>query len=49
MPLSAILGVNRLAERIQLLRKNPFTAYGIAIAAVAVAIGFGKFKKGGNQ
>jgi len=37
MPLSADLGVHRLAERIQLLRKNPFAAYGIAIAAVAVA------------
>ena len=37
IPLSAILGVNRLAERIQLLRKNPFAVYGIAIAAVAVA------------
>jgi K+-sensing histidine kinase KdpD len=37
MPLSANLGVQRLAERIQLLRKNPFATYGIAIAAVAVA------------
>jgi PAS domain-containing protein len=37
MPLSAVLGVHRLPERIQLLRKNPFAAYGIAIAAVAVA------------
>lgn len=37
MPLSADLAVPRLAERIQLLRKNPFATYGIAIAAVAVA------------
>jgi PAS domain S-box-containing protein len=37
MPLSADLGVHRLVERIQLLRKNPFAAYGIAIAAIAVA------------
>src|SRR5262249_52954578 len=37
MPLSADLRVHRLAERIQLVRKNPFAAYGIAIAAVAVA------------
>src|SRR5262245_34962527 len=37
MPLSADLGVHRLPERIQLLRKNPVAAYGIAIAAVAVA------------
>src|SRR5215471_8517886 len=37
MPLTADLGVHRLPERIQLLRKKPFAAYGIAIAAVAVA------------
>src|SRR5262245_45442071 len=37
MPLSTDIGVRRLDERIQLLRKNPFAAYGIAIAAVAVA------------
>jgi PAS domain S-box-containing protein len=37
MPRSADLGVHRFADRIQLLRKNPFATYGIAIAAVAVA------------
>jgi len=37
MPLPANPGGHPLVERIQLLRKSPFAAYGIAIAAVAAA------------
>src|SRR5215471_10951361 len=36
-PSTTDVAVPRLAERIQLLRKNPFAAFGIAIAAVALA------------
>lgn len=37
MPSFAGLEGHRLAERMQRLRENPFAAYGIAVAAVAVA------------
>ena len=37
MPSSADLGIQRLTERIQRLRENPFAAYGIAVAAIAIA------------
>jgi PAS domain S-box-containing protein len=37
MPLSAPFDGRRLAKRLQRLRENPFAAYGLAIAAVAIA------------
>lgn len=37
MHLSAAFEGRRLAERIQRLRENPFTVYGIALAAVAIS------------
>ena len=37
MPLSNTFEARRLAKRMHRLRENPFTAYGIAVAAVAIA------------